>query len=44
MLTQISEVTAKTGIIIKTGVNSNNWKFVSLNETFKGTTPCLMES
>ena len=41
---KIGEVTAKADLIIKTGSNAYSWKVASLNETFEGTIPSLMES
>jgi phosphoribosylformylglycinamidine synthase len=41
---KIGEVTSKAELSIKTGGNSYNWKVASLNETFEGAIPKLMES
>jgi phosphoribosylformylglycinamidine synthase len=41
---KIGEVTAKADLSIKTGANAYNWSIASLNETFEGAIPKLMES
>jgi len=41
---KIGEVTSKAELSIKTGSNSYNWSVASLNDTFEGTIPSLMES
>ncbi|MEI6376447.1 MAG: phosphoribosylformylglycinamidine synthase subunit PurL, partial [bacterium] len=41
---RIGEVTAKTDFSIKTGTNAYTWPVASLNETFEGAIPSLMES
>jgi len=41
---KIGEVTAKADLSIKMGENAYAWKVASLNETFEGAIPKLMES
>jgi phosphoribosylformylglycinamidine synthase len=41
---KIGEVTAKTDLSIQTGSNAYSWSVATLNETFEGTIPKLMES
>jgi len=40
---KIGEVTAKADLTIQTGANAYSWKVSSLNDTFEGAIPSLME-